>query len=158
MKPDVLATITQLQDIDWFSTVGTPYAGTAHVLPSWDAALSEYRANGEALREDGCSELLDGIRTVDVRRSRQWNEMVDRYRPIARDLADRAVMSVVAGEDTRRTVEDIVAKDLCLFLMNVEALDVVPLGVFGGFAYYYKIGRFPCAWTGPRPGGRPVVF
>jgi hypothetical protein len=143
MKPDVLATITQLQDIDWVSTVGAPYTGAAHVLPSWDAAVSEYRANGEALREDGCSELLDGIRAVDVRRSRQWNEMVGRYRPIARNLADRAAMSVVAGEDTRQIVGHIVANDLCLFLINVEALDLVPLGVFGGFAYYYKIGRFP---------------
>ena len=159
MHQRTIATLAELEKVEWFSHVGRRDSARAKLLGSWPEALESCLGEKwRSLCEEAPNQYRSRLVERDMGRFQEWNKVV-------RDVKQTTIPLVL--QKTKRVVEEnklpqefvsTVQWDIVHLCMEAEYADVFPPGFFAALSYWYSQGHFPCGWDGDFPGGRPIVF
>ncbi|MBS0261988.1 MAG: hypothetical protein JSS02_08520 [Planctomycetes bacterium] len=159
MKPQTLATIEQLEKVEWFTKVGVKDAQKAIVLSSWDEAIEHCSSiEWENLCLEACNQYRERLLERSKERLSQWNEIVDMVKATTIPLVQRKIETVVQQNNLPKVFENMVQWDMLGVCMESEFADVYPPGFYASQAYWYVKGHFPCGWQGEFPNGTLIVY
>lgn len=159
MLPCTLATVEQLQNVEWFRNVGKVDVALATVVSSWDEAMTHCDSlEWENLTLAAANQLRRQIRQVSNERYQKWNAIVDDTHKYLVPLVAEKCQKVIAMHHLPKQFLDAVNWDIGHLLMEAEYSDIVRPAFFAGNAYWYVAGHFPCGWEGQHPNGRPIIY
>lgn len=159
MHPRTIATLKELEAVEWFRNVGVKDTQAVLVLSSWDEAMTYCNSREwESLTLAAANQLRRLILEASRDRYVIWNQISGEVRAhIGPFVADKC-RSVVERHNLPKSFIDAVNWDIGHLCLEAEYADLVPPAFFSGNAYWYVSGHFPCGWEGDYPGGRPVVY
>ncbi|MCU0522657.1 MAG: hypothetical protein MUF84_18445 [Anaerolineae bacterium] len=159
MHPRTLATLDQLREADWFSTVGVNDTETAIVVGSWDDAISLCAMDDwQDLLLEAANQYCSRLAERSPSRFGAWNDVVAQVKLATVPLVEERTSSVVAANNLPKVFVHTVQWDVLHVCMEAEYADVFPPGFFASQAYWYVKGHFPCGWDGKFPEGRIIVY
>jgi hypothetical protein len=159
MHPRTEATLAELRQADWFRNVGVLDTRAVDVLTSWHDAIQSCSSPAWSdLRLEAANQYRERLLEKSVERFSKWNELVSGIRPAAEDLVREKTQQMVTANNLPRLFVDKVSWDIVHLCMEAEYADVFPPGFYGGLAYWYVKGHFPCGYKGDFPKGRLVVY
>lgn len=161
MRPETQATLRQLEDAHWFSSVGVRDAtsSVAVVLSSWDEAIEfSSSLSWENMRLEIANSFRKKLLEKAMVRYRQWNDIVDDVKTLTMPLVERKIGPVVKRFGLPQVFKDDVHWDILHLCMEAEYVDVCPPGFYSGLAFWYANGHFPCGWLEDEPRGRPIIY
>lgn len=159
LHPRTRATLQQLADADWFSAVGVKDTEAAIVLPSWNEAIAHCSSvEWENLCLEAANQLRMRILERDRARYAEWNEVVDKLKPVIIPFVQEMIRDVVARHQLPPSFEDTVQWDILHLCLESEYADVFPPAFYASHAYWYVKGHFPCGWQGTFPDGKLIIY
>ena len=159
MHPQTVATLNQLEEVDWFTAVGVKDTDAAIVLSSWNDAIKHCSSlEWENLLLEAANQYCERLVERSMDRFERWNEIVDAVKPAAMDLVSRKIKDVCQKHGLPKVFVDTVEWDILHLCMEAEFADVYPPGFYASQAYWYTKGHFPCGWQGKFPKGKLIVY
>lgn len=159
MKPQTLAAVQQLENVEWFAKVGVKDAQKAIVLSSWEEAIEHCSSmEWENLCLEAQNQYCERLCERSKERFNQWNAMVETVKATTVPLVQRKTEAVVRRNNLPQVFENMVHWDILGVCMESEFSDVHPPGFFASNAYWYINGHFPCGWEGEFPKGMLVIY
>jgi hypothetical protein len=159
MQTKAIETLQELENVVWFSAVGSAQSKNIISVQSWQEAMLSC---GSYEWEDLCLEAVNqfGMRVLerDASRYNQWNDVVDSVKEICIPFVKRKIQATVDQNSLPKEFEDTVQWDILHLCMEAEFSDVFPPGFYASQAYWYSKGHFPCGWQGKFPAGKLIVF
>jgi hypothetical protein len=159
MKPETLATLAQLEKVDWFSSIGVADSRVVSVVSNWDEALEHCNSvRWENLCLEAVNQYRQRIAERAPERLAEWNDIVTDIKRVSIPLVKKKTANVVSKNKLPQSFEDTVQWDILHLCMEAEYSDVFPPGFYASQAYWYLKGHFPCGWQGDFPDGKLLVF
>lgn len=159
MKPQTIATLDQLEKVEWFSAVGVVDSQAVLMVSSWSEAIKNCSSlEWENLCLEAVNKYRERISERAPQRLDEWNRIVDDIKKVSIPLVRRKISAVVMENMLPKSFEDTVQWDILHLAIESEYSDVFPPGFYASQAYWYLKGHFPCGWKGVFPEGRLVVY
>lgn len=159
MKPSTIATLEQLEKVEWFSKVGVHDLEKPIILSSWEEAIEDCSS---IEWENLCLEAYNQIRMRLLERSKerfvQWNHVVNELKVVTVPFVKRKIESVVVQNRLPQVFENVVQGDIIGVCLESEYADVYPPGFYTSQAFWYVKGHFPCGYQGEFPNGKRIVY
>lgn len=142
-----VATLRELQAVEWFSRCGLHDVQSAIILNSWKEAI-EHCSTVEW--ENACLEMANklsrAVMKVSPDRFRLWNDVAGEIRPVVIDLVREKTAKVVSEHQLPKVFIDTVVWDIIHLALEAEYADIVPVSFYAGQSFWYANGHFPCGW------------
>jgi len=160
MTPETIATLGQLDGVEWFANVGIQDGSdTKIVLTSWKEALKSCNSlKWENLCLEAANQYRERLAERSMKRLRKWNDLVDEIKKVSIPFVQAKIATVVKEHNLPSTFEGTVQWDILHLCMECEYADVYPPGFYASQAYWYANGRFPCGWKGKFPEGKLIIY
>ena len=159
MHPRTKATLSELEQSDWFASVGVKDTKAAIVLGSWKQAIKHCAS---VSWQDLClmahNHLMARVSEKSVKRARKWNSIVRALKKHTMPLVRRKTEAVTKAHRLPRVFEDMVQWDILGVCIEAEYADLVPPAWSASQAYWYVKGHFPCGWKGNFPKGKLISY
>lgn len=153
--------IDQLNQCDWFGSVGQPISEGVLQVNSWSKAtkccfqIDMVNAGTEAINRI-CEKTFFTHPHTELRRT--WNQFVQGLNPIVDEMADRLIRPIADRQKLPPEVVRVVRSDIQGLLIESELHDLQATTFFTDIARWYLAGHFPCGWKGDYPEGQLIVF
>jgi hypothetical protein len=159
MHPRTIATLAELESVEWFTKVGEKRTGPIRVLKSWNEAIESCSSEEwEWLCLEAANQYRERLVERNLERYALWNNLVDELKPITMPLVLRKTAAVIAANNLPQVFLNTVQWDILHLCMEAEYADVFPAGYYASQAYWYMQGHFPCGWDGKFPEGHLVIY
>lgn len=159
MHQRTIATLDELEKVEWFCNVGKHDSARVKFLNAWGEALKSCESNEwQALCGEAANQYRSRLAERDMERFRQWNTLVREVKKTTIPLVQRKTKNVVEENNLSQGFINAVQWDVLHLCMEAEYADVFPPGFFAAQGYWYLQGHFPCGWEGNFPQGEPIVF
>jgi len=159
LKPQTIAALEQLDEVEWFTNVGLKDTERAIVLDSWSEAV-QYCASveWEDLLLEASNRYCEKLAEASQERFNHWNDIMREAKGHTEPLVERKIREVAEKNNLPKVFEDTVKWDIVHLAMEAEYADLYPPGFYASQAYWYKVGHFPCGWKGEFPEGTLIIF
>jgi hypothetical protein len=158
-SPRTIATLDQLDSVDWFVNVGKTDQGEVEFVASWDAAIQSCSApEWEDLTIEAANQLRNRIRERSRERFNQWNSVLKVVKPFSDALVRDKTADVVNSSELSERFLKCVRWDMFHLCMEAEYSDIAEPAFFASLSFYYFNGHFPCGFSGAFPQGRFVIY
>jgi hypothetical protein len=159
MNQRTIATLNELEGINWFTKVGLRDSDYPVFLKTWKDAIESCESDAwESLRLEAANQYCERLQEHNVQRFDNWNILVQEVQQIVTPLVLRKTKTVVEANRLPKIFVDSVNWDILHLCMEAEYGDIFPPGFYASQAYWYVHGHFPCGWQGNFPDGRLIVF
>ncbi len=159
MHPRTQSTLDELDQAEWFRTVGVKGTQVADVLSSWTEAIDWCSSlEWENLLLEASNQYRERLVERSVERFRRWNDLVFELQPVTTALVREKTARVVEVTVLPKVFVDTVEWDVLGVCLEAEYADVYPPGFYAAQAYWYVADHFHCGWRGTFPEGRLVVY
>ncbi|WP_035061391.1 hypothetical protein [Andreprevotia chitinilytica] len=159
MHQRTIATLAELDGVDWFTNVGRHDSEQVAYVPTWkDAVESCESEEWGSLCQEATNRYRSKLIERDAARFREWNSLIREMKLTTMPLVLQKTKGVVDANQLPKGFIDTVQWDILHLCMESEFADVFPPGFFASQAYWYLKGHFPCGWEGDFPSGRLIVF
>ncbi len=160
MHPETIATLSQLDRVQWFVNVGIQEETTTTIiLTSWEDALKSCTSpEWEDLCLEAANQYRERLGERSMERFRKWNDIVVELKKFIIPFVHGKIKATVEKYSLPRRFESAVQWDILHLCMECEYADVYPPGFYAGLAYWYANSRFPCGWKGDFPKGKPIIY
>lgn len=160
MKPSTRATFDDLSNTPWFNKVGKPYnSDKVLTVSTWneaiDACSSDYY---DWLVNEAANNYTEILKSKNKQKYNQWNKILQPIKNEVNKLLSEKLEDVTKENTLPKTFRDTVEWDIINALMECEYDDVHESSFFLSQLYWYKIGRFPCGWSGKYPDGKLIIY
>ena len=99
MKPATIATLQELDAVEWFVKVGCRDTDVAEVLGSWDGAIEHCTSDEwKDLTLEAANQYRERLMERSPQRLAEWNSIVDMVKPLIIALVARKIRDVVAAQ------------------------------------------------------------
>ncbi len=159
MNPSTIATLAELDALEWFTAVGKKDTMNAIVVSSWSEAIKHCRSpQWQDLLLEAHNQYFNQVRQRDKARASQWNTVVREVKQATVPLVERKTQAVIAANALPDIFLQTVQWDILHLGLEAEFADVYPPGFFASQAYWYLHGHFPCGWQGNFPDGMLIIY
>ncbi len=153
------STLAQMEQAEWFSTIGQKDTDVAVVLSSWEEAIASCASiEWENLLLEATNRYREKLASRSMDRFQQWNVIAEELKVLTVPLVVRKIERVVTDNGLPKVFEDTVQWDILGVAMEAEYADVYPPGFYASQAYWYVKGHFPCGWQGDFPDGKLIIY
>ena len=154
-----VASLDELEEVNWFRNVAKPAPVGVSLVCSWKGAVESCATLDW---ENLCLERANDYRAIIHRKSwerlSKWNEIVVEVKKRSIPLVRRKIASVAIDHELPKVFVDTVEWDILHIAMTAEFADVATSDFYAEQHRWYLEGRFPCGWDGAFPDGRFVVY
>ncbi|QDT65181.1 hypothetical protein [Calycomorphotria hydatis] len=159
-SPASQATLEQLEDGNWFSSVGQPVAGDeVRVLSSWEEAITQGGSASWIQRKlDALSTLRFELMQNDSAHIDRWEEILQAVEITAVDVAHWHCYPLIENEGVPEELLDLVVQDVRGMLFEAEFSEIITPGFHAGLGYWYLNGHFPCGVNETQTGTQVLVY
>ena len=154
MTPQTRDLLKELEEAQWFATVGQPItaarSGSVVLVSCWEEALrcysSEYKWSNFKLDQRFKQRQFLQAHAPD--RKKAWNRTVREVKQSLLPLVQRKTRAVARRLTITQaaTVQHAAECDILGACMELEYADVRAPGLYCGLVLWYLRGRFPCGW------------
>jgi hypothetical protein len=159
IQPATIATLDDLESVEWFRNVGRAKPERARSVRTW-AEAEPYLTSvvSENVRIAASNQLRERLLEVSEDQLEQWNARVDLVSPLV-----NALVSEKADDYSRKNAWpvralDIVRWDILGIALEAEFSQWVKPFFYAELGFWYREGHFPIGWDGTLTDGRLVVF
>jgi len=153
------STLVQMEQAEWFSTIGQKDTDVAVVLSSWEEAIASCASiEWENLLLEATNRYREKLASRSMDHFQQWNVIAEDLKVLTVPLVVRKIERVVTDNGLPKVFEDTVQWDILGVAMEAEYADVYPPGFYASQAYWYVKGHFPCGWQGDFPDGKLIIY
>ena len=148
-----------LENLEWFQSVGRPIAGDVTRVANWAAAVRHLgHHKWRKIELEWRNELTAWLSIRHRERFQEWNDLVTKLNPQFMPIVEANVDRVVADVTLRKAVRDAANWDILNLLMEVEYSDLREPKYYAALGLVYFDGHFPCGWDSKHSGGRMIVY
>lgn len=159
MHPRTVATLTQLDQANWFTCTGVRDTDKARVLSSWQEAIEHCSSiEWENLCLEAVNQYCERLIERSKERFNKWNEIATEIKQTSEPFVRRKIQAVVCQHNLPTVFESMVQWDILHVCMEAEYAEVYPPGYYASQAYWYVHGHFPCGWEGEFPNGKLIIY
>jgi hypothetical protein len=159
MHQRTIATLTELESVEWFANVGKHDSSLVVFVNSWKEAVDSSQSDAwRLLCEEAANQYRSRLAERNMERFSEWNTIVREIKKVTIPLVLQKAKGVIDTDSLPKGFIDSVQWDILHLCMEAEYADIFPPGFFASQGYWYLHGHFPCGWEGSFPSGRPVIF
>lgn len=151
--------LEQLEDAEWFSSVGRPTESSVLNVPSWHEAMATRATEewDEALL-GGANQIRQGLGVQHNDRYQEWNAIVHEAMPSIQQLIAKKTAPTLSTVSLPPYFNAMVQGDIVHMCVEMAYVNIVPAGFYSGLAEWYCQGHFPCGWIGAYPNGKLIIY
>ena len=159
MKTLTLATLGQLEELIWFSSVGRKDSEAVEYVDNWEMAIKFCcSTEWENLCLEAANQYRERISELKPESLALWNDIVDDIKLVSVPLVKTKIANIVRDNNLPQSFEDTVQWDILHLALEAEYSDIYPPGFYASQAYWYLNGHFPCGWQGNFPNGKLLIY
>lgn len=159
VRPETIATLDELESVEWFRNVGRARPRHALAVRTWDEALPYLdKLESENVRLEAANGISEALFNASREAFNEWNDRVDLLKPLTEALVREKAAPFIQRQRWPRGALDTVRWDILHLAMEVEYGEWVKPPFYVQLAYWYREGHFPLGWEGEVFNGKLVVY
>jgi hypothetical protein len=152
MRDESQKLLEEIRELQLFSHLGEPCSLGLPQVRSWSEALRSCATlKWESVTLMSNNRSAGCMHEIDWHRAQTWNPTCEVVRPQVDAIADVAVQRVATTRHVTDAFRNCVRWDLQAMVLEMEFADVLPpVFHYPRLFPIYRVGHFPCGWTGPK--------